>query len=70
VNEREAIRKTYTLDTQDDSEEKINILGGDCVCYCDKSSYNHMCNCEWLRSESTAFSTVKRKRKYLPLHIS
>ena len=48
VNKAQATSKTYTFDIQDDSEGKVNILEGDSVGHCDKTSYDHMYNSEWL----------------------
>jgi hypothetical protein len=40
------------LHVQDDKGGKVLILGGDSVDHCDKSSYDHMYNSEWLPRQS------------------
>lgn len=51
MNKIQDIRKTYTFDIQDDSEGKVNVLEGDSVGHCDKTSYDHMYNSEWFPTQ-------------------
>ena len=53
MNKIQVIRKTYTFDIQNDSEGKVNILGSDSVGHCDRISYDHVYNSEWLLRQSS-----------------
>jgi len=48
VNKVQATSKTYTFDIQGDAEGKVNVLKGESVGDCDKTSHDHMYNSEWL----------------------
>jgi hypothetical protein len=47
--EQEILMECDSLYIQGDPGRKLNILGGDIIGYCEKSSYQQVSNSEWLQ---------------------